>query len=80
MSYLIEANEVVLRRPYQQAGEVVFKNGSEANYSGIRFASNTKFTDGIKTFLGGKVYIINDGNNLVFKNKDDDTELMKLEV
>ena len=78
MSYLVEANTLVLRPPNGGSGDVAIAHAHrDIATRGVRFDSDIKLNQ--KKFIYSKVYVQDNGTHLTWKKREDDSEVMKLE-
>jgi len=76
MSLLLRGDNVVFRNSHGDGNTINLKHGNSV--SGLRFQSDVKIAESNKLELGN-IYMVQDGDNLVWKKKDGDSVLMTLE-
>jgi hypothetical protein len=77
MSFLIRGDNVVFKNSHGDGNTINLKHGNSNN--ALNFQSDIKIQTNNKLNLGS-VYMVQDGNNLVWKKTSDDSVMMTLEA
>ena len=76
MSTSLHGDNILFKNAHGDGNTINLKHVHSA--AGLRFQSDVKWQEGKKIEFG-KVYMVQEGNNMVWKTNDDDSVLMTLE-